>query len=70
MGMFIKLEVDESKCSDAAACARCAAVCPVDIFRVEAGHLVTNPENEDECTLCLLCLEICPEGTIRLVKLY
>jgi NAD-dependent dihydropyrimidine dehydrogenase PreA subunit len=70
VSMFIRLEVDESKCLDPVECARCAAVCPVDIFRVEAARLVTVPENEDECTLCLLCLETCPEGAIRLVKLY
>ena len=70
MGMFVKLEVDPSKCADPAACARCAAVCPVDVFRVEAGRLVTDPENEDECTLCKLCLQTCPNGAIRLVKLY
>ena len=68
--MFVRLEVDESKCEDVVACARCAAVCPVDIFRVEAGRLVSDSEHEDECTLCLLCLETCPEGSIRLVTLY
>ena len=70
MGMFIRLEVDASKCADPEQCARCAAVCPVDVFRLEDGQIVTDSENEDECTLCLLCLEICPEGAIRLVKLY
>ncbi len=70
MGMLIRLEVDETNCPDPAECARCVAVCPVDIFQIEAGHLVTDPWNEDECTLCMLCLETCPEGAIRLVKLY
>ena len=71
MGAFIRLELDETKCPDPADCARCVAVCPVDIFRADVGHpLVTVPEKEDECMLCLLCLETCPEGSIRLVKLY
>jgi NAD-dependent dihydropyrimidine dehydrogenase PreA subunit len=70
MGMFVRLEVDSDKCADPAECARCASVCPVDIFRIEAQRLVVVTENEDECTLCLLCLETCPADAIRLVKLY
>jgi NAD-dependent dihydropyrimidine dehydrogenase PreA subunit len=42
----------------------------VDVFRLEGNELLTDPANEDECTLCGLCLEQCPSGALRLHKLY
>jgi NAD-dependent dihydropyrimidine dehydrogenase PreA subunit len=47
-----------------------AEVCPVDIFAVEDGRLVVKPEEEDECTLCELCLKAAPLGAIRIHKAY
>ena len=70
MGMFISLRVDGGLCADAQACARCVKVCPVDVFVLENGVLTTDEDNEDECTLCELCLRNCPNDAIRLVKLY
>ena len=70
MGMFIVLEIDRERCLDGEYCGKCVNVCPVDVFGVEAGRLITVPENEDECTLCDLCLQACPEGAIQVVKLY
>lgn len=70
MGMFIRLEVDQGLCQAAGVCDKVVAVCPVDIFRLEEGRLAVNPDNEDECTLCDLCLEACPPNAIRLVKVY
>jgi NAD-dependent dihydropyrimidine dehydrogenase PreA subunit len=70
MGMFIVLQVDQERCVDAEGCSQCVAACPVDVFRLERGGLVTDPENEDECTLCGLCLRACPHNAIRLIKVY
>ncbi len=70
MGLFIRLEVDHARCPRPDACGTCVRVCPVDVFRLEGNELLTDPANEDECTLCGLCLEQCPSGALRLHKLY
>ena len=70
MGMFITLPINRELCVDGVGCSQCVDVCPVDVFRLEGGKLVTDVENEDECTLCELCLQTCPQGAIRLIKLY
>lgn len=70
MGMFIELRLDGQKCAAQGGCRRCAEVCPVDIFRVGDGRVAVAPENEDECTLCGLCLEACPAGAVELIKRY
>ena len=70
MGMFIRLEIDLERCTAGTGCARCVEVCPVDVFRLLEGKLTADSENEDECTLCDLCLRVCSEGALRLIKLY
>jgi NAD-dependent dihydropyrimidine dehydrogenase PreA subunit len=46
-------------------------VCPVNIFKQAAsGALEIVQENLDECTLCDLCIEAAPAGTVRVIKLY
>ena len=73
--MFIALKIDEPRCKVGKGCRHCVDVCPVDIFQTgEVGSLVNavlvNAENEDECTLCDLCLQACPHQAIEIVKLY
>jgi len=68
--MFIVLQVDRTRCARGANCIRCVEVCPVDVFRRDAGHVLTDAENEDECTLCELCLQACPQDALRLIRLY
>lgn len=70
MGMFIKLEVERGLCAAAGGCDKCVSVCPVDVFHLNGGRLAVDPENEDECTLCELCLEACPFHALRIVKVY
>lgn len=70
MGMFIKVEVDATKCGPDAGL-RLVAVCPVRVFFVDdRGSVVTDPDNEDECTLCGLCLDLYPAGAVRIRRLY
>lgn len=68
MGMFIRIEVHEDRLAGKAEA--CAQVCPVNIFAVEAGRLKVLEAEEDECTLCELCLQRTPEGAISIQKLY
>jgi NAD-dependent dihydropyrimidine dehydrogenase PreA subunit len=69
--IFIKLVLNSSKCTTAKGCAACVQVCPVRIFkRVDAGEVTVSEANEDECTLCDLCLQQCPSQAITLKRLY
>lgn len=47
-----------------------AALCPVDIFVMAGERLRVQPDEEDECTLCELCLKAAPAGAIVIHKLY
>ena len=69
--MFIEIHVDEKVASDSETVARLTDVCPVDIFaQADDGMLDIVEENVDECVLCRLCLEVAPEGTIEVRRLY
>ncbi len=70
MGEFIRIIIDQSKCGDKKMAQKLAAVCPVNIFLEKKGRLIINTGNEDECTLCELCRQICPESAITIDKLY
>jgi NAD-dependent dihydropyrimidine dehydrogenase PreA subunit len=67
--MFIKVEVDETRCIPDGGI-KLVGVCPVKVFALEDGRVVTEPDNEDECTLCRLCLEMYPEGAVTIRRLY
>ena len=70
MGEFIKAEIDFIKCSGILECGKCITVCSVNIFERKGNKLALIEENEDECTLCDLCLETCAPGAIVIHKLY
>ena len=70
MGEFIKVNIDLSKCADISKAAKWVEVCPVNIFKLEDNQPVVIEENEDECTLCMLCIDAFPEGTVTIRKLY
>lgn len=72
MGMFIRVEVDNSIVAKAPGLAeKLVEVCPVKIFALgkQKGAVAAVEENVDECTLCDLCMQACPEG-VRVIKLY
>jgi ferredoxin-like protein FixX len=70
-GMFIDVEVDEKVAKDAELAAKLTEVCPVAIYaQHQDGSLRVVEENLDECTLCDLCIQAAPEGTVRVIKLY
>jgi NAD-dependent dihydropyrimidine dehydrogenase PreA subunit len=70
MGEFIKVEIDLSRCAGRKKIAEWVRVCPVNIFKMEDKLPVVVEENEDECTLCMLCVEAFPKGAITIHKLY
>jgi NAD-dependent dihydropyrimidine dehydrogenase PreA subunit len=70
MGEFIEVQIDLTKCENASDVSRWVQVCPVNIFEEVKSKPVVVEENEDECTLCMLCIEAFPEGAIKIIKLY
>ena len=69
--MFIDVQVDPGVATDRVLAKKLAEVCPVNIFKAAPdGTLAIVEENLDECTLCDLCLQAAPAGTIRVIKLY
>ena len=70
MSEFIKVEIDMSKCAGRKKIVEWVQVCPVNIFKMGDNLLVVVAENEDECTLCMLCVEAFPKGAIKIHKLY
>ena len=70
MGEFVKVEISLSKCLGNGECGRCISVCPVNIFGTNDNYPAILQENEDECTLCDLCIETCTPGAIAIRKVY
>jgi NAD-dependent dihydropyrimidine dehydrogenase PreA subunit len=69
--MFIDVQVADAVARDAALAKKLVEVCPVNIFAQSAdGTLRFVEANFDECTLCDLCVQAAPAGTVRIVKLY
>jgi len=71
MALFIDVEVNQKAAADPAVVKKLVEVCPVNIFaQGEDGKLRIVEPHLDECTLCELCLEAAPPGSVRVQKLY
>ncbi|RJQ80169.1 MAG: ferredoxin [Desulfobacteraceae bacterium] len=70
MGEFIRVHIDQEKCKSPDEVKAWASVCPVGIFKVHDGKAYVVEENEDECTFCGLCLQVCRSGAVTIEKLY
>jgi NAD-dependent dihydropyrimidine dehydrogenase PreA subunit len=69
-GLFIDVVVSDTIVKNAEIAAKLAEVCPVNIFAASDAGVRIVEENLDECTLCDLCLEAAPKGSVEIVKLY
>jgi NAD-dependent dihydropyrimidine dehydrogenase PreA subunit len=69
VGVFIQISLDTTRL-DPALSQELVTLCPVDIFDLKEGELIVKLEQEDECTLCGLCLHAAPSGAIRIFKTY
>lgn len=68
MGLFITIRIEEHECPQG--CKMCAEACPVDIFSFDGQKVRVIAENEDECTICEICLQRCPQNCIKIEKNY
>jgi NAD-dependent dihydropyrimidine dehydrogenase PreA subunit len=69
-GIFIDVKISPEIAKDAELAKKLEEVCPVSIFVAKSSGVEIDDENLDECTLCDLCLNAAPEGSIEIVKLY
>jgi NAD-dependent dihydropyrimidine dehydrogenase PreA subunit len=71
VGTFIQIDLDHDRITPEMA-TQLVRLCPVDIFGLDAEgqQVVIKPENEDECTLCRLCLRALPTGALRIRRTY
>jgi NAD-dependent dihydropyrimidine dehydrogenase PreA subunit len=69
MGVFIQITLT-ARGFNANSATALADICPVDIFALTDGQLTVRPDQEDECTLCELCLQAAPSGAVTIRKLY
>ena len=70
MGLFITVSIEESDCLGINTCGSCLDKCPVNIFTKGKVMPVVDVDNEDECTLCNLCLDVCKPKCIVIKREY
>ena len=69
-GLFIDIQVSPEAAENAEVARKLEEVCPVGIFAAGETGLSIVDDNLDECTLCDLCQEAAPKGSVRIIKLY
>lgn len=71
MAMFIRIDVNDDVVRSAGVAQKLIETCPVKIFAAGSDDKSVSviDDNVDECTLCDLCEQACPDG-IKVVKLY
>jgi NAD-dependent dihydropyrimidine dehydrogenase PreA subunit len=69
-GLFIDIKVAPEVAKDPEAAHKLEEVCPVGIFAAKESGVEIVDDNLDECTLCDLCLEAAPSGSVEIIKLY
>ena len=69
-GLFIDVQVDAAVAKNAEIAKKLEEACPVDIFEASDAGVTVVEANLDECTLCDLCMQAAPEGSVKVVKLY
>jgi NAD-dependent dihydropyrimidine dehydrogenase PreA subunit len=70
MALFIEVEVTPAAAANAEVAKKLVEVCPVNIFERPADALKIVDKNLDECTLCELCLNVAPPGSVKVKTLY
>ncbi|MBW9220898.1 4Fe-4S binding protein [Methanothermococcus sp. SCGC AD-155-M21] len=58
--MSVIIDYDKCKGPD---CAECVNTCPMEVFEIEDAKVVVA--NEEVCTFCMVCEDVCPEDAIE-----
>lgn len=58
-----KVIIDYEKC-DGADCGECADVCSMEVLVLEGDKI--EIKCQDECSLCEVCTDVCPNDAIKL----
>jgi ferredoxin len=58
-----KVTIDHGKC-DGAKCGECADVCSMEVLIIDGKKIAIR--NVEECSLCEICTDVCPNGAIEL----
>ncbi len=79
---FPKITIDQTKCTVPFLCKKCLQVCPAAVFFVNRvmskekrleemdprvdGNYVLGTSRRDKCSVCNLCIEVCPVDAIKI----
>ena len=79
---FPKISIDQTKCTVPFLCKKCIQACPMAVFKVTRvmdrekrleemdprvdGNYVLSAPRRDKCTVCNICLDLCPAGAIKI----
>ena len=75
--MLPTILVDDAKCPDPLACRKCLLVCPTRVLglgtdvgpqkyrEIDPQHFIVRGVREQSCTVCMKCVEVCPNGAIQ-----
>jgi ferredoxin len=70
VGLFIEVRLQDPDTLDQGISKLLVSCCPVDIFKGDESKVRVDTDQEDECTLCELCLDIAPPGVVHIRKRY
>lgn len=56
--------IDYEKC-EGTECGECAEVCSMEVLAIEGDKITVK--NQDGCSLCEICTDVCPNEAIKLV---
>ena len=60
---MVKVKIDPGKC-DGSECGECADVCSMEVLVLDGNKIeIQRPE---ECSLCEVCTDVCPNEAIEL----
>lgn len=57
------ITIDYDKC-EGAECGECAEVCSMEILVIDGEKIAIK--NQEECSLCEICTDVCPNEAINL----